>query len=205
MNHGWLKITAFAAGSLCPVAIIVLALAIGSCEKPQENLAAIRKPSPPPPPKRQWSYVVIHHSATPSGNAAIFDREHRAKGWDELGYHFVIDNGRGGPDGKIEVGSRWIEQKQGAHTGSTPDDAYNEHGIGICLVGDFSHSSPSKAQLASLAKLVRQLMAVNNIEPQNVIGHREAPGARTLCPGRWLDSFRTSLFGLAADAGTAHR
>ena len=50
---------------------------------------------------RPWRYIVIHHSATASGNAAEFDREHRARGWDGLGYHFVIDNGVGGPDGRV--------------------------------------------------------------------------------------------------------
>src|SRR4051812_3753672 len=55
-------------------------------------------------PANQWQYIVIHHSATPSGSAAAFDRMHRAKGWDELGYHFVIGNGTMSGDGQIEVG-----------------------------------------------------------------------------------------------------
>ncbi|MBI5725366.1 MAG: N-acetylmuramoyl-L-alanine amidase [Planctomycetes bacterium] len=199
VNHGWSKYAALAAAWVCPAAIVLLTLAIGSCERPQNNLAAIVRPNPPVvPQKRQWQYIVIHHSATPSGNAAAFDREHRARGWDELGYHFVIDNGRGGPDGKIEVGQRWLGQRQGAHTGNTPDDAYNQHGIGICLVGDFTRSKPTKAQIASLTKLVKKLMADNSIGPQNVTGHGEAPGARTSCPGEWLDAFRTGTFGLAS-------
>src|SRR5689334_14457349 len=35
-------------------------------------------------PANNWQYIVIHHSATPAGNAASFDRMHKAKGWDEL-------------------------------------------------------------------------------------------------------------------------
>ena len=71
---------------------------------------------------RQWRYIVIHHSATAGGNAQQFDVAHRqVRGFDELGYHFVIDNGNGGPDGRVEVGSRWGKQKHGAHTGGTPD------------------------------------------------------------------------------------
>ena len=38
----------------------------------------------------RWTTIVLHHSATPSGNASLFDKFHRGKGWDELGYHFVI-------------------------------------------------------------------------------------------------------------------
>ncbi|MBT3201301.1 MAG: N-acetylmuramoyl-L-alanine amidase [Phycisphaerales bacterium] len=133
---------------------------------------------------RLWKYIVVHHSATARGNAASFDRSHRLeRGWDELGYHFVIDNGDGGPDGRIEVGSRWTKQKWGAHTGGTPDNEYNNHGIGICLVGEFSNSMPSRAQIASLERLVRTLARKYNIDASNVIGHREAPNSSTGCPG----------------------
>lgn len=133
--------------------------------------------------QRAWRYIVIHHSATEDGNAASFDRMHRAKGWNELGYHFVIDNGKGGPDGAVEIGSRWPVQKWGAHTGGTPDNEYNEFGIGICLVGNFSRTMPTDAQLAALRKLLAYLMATYDIKPDHVIGHRDAPNAKTECPG----------------------
>ena len=151
----------------------------------------LQRPSPHAAPRadwavsgaRTWKYIVIHHSASDAGNAAVFDAAHRARGWDELGYHFVIDNGRGGSDGSVEVGSRWRSQKWGAHTGGTPDNEYNNHGIGICLVGDFSDHLPSAAQLASLRQLVVYLMRTYDIPESNIIGHRDAPDATTACPG----------------------
>src|SRR4051812_26068822 len=30
---------------------------------------------------RAWRWIVIHHSASPAGSMAVFDREHKAKGW----------------------------------------------------------------------------------------------------------------------------
>ena len=138
---------------------------------------------------RPWRYIVIHHSAGDTGSAALFDAAHRARGWDELGYHFVIDNGNGGPDGRIEVGPRWQTQKWGAHTGNTPNNEYNNYGIGICLVGDFTNSMPTAAQMASLKQLVASLMAKYDIPPENVIGHRDAPGAHTACPGDRLYNY----------------
>src|SRR2546428_7955401 len=30
-------------------------------------------------PANGWRWIVIHHSATPTGSAAVFDREHKAK------------------------------------------------------------------------------------------------------------------------------
>ncbi|MHC4563843.1 MAG: peptidoglycan recognition protein family protein [Planctomycetota bacterium] len=136
------------------------------------------------PGRRTWKYIVIHHSATPGGNAAEFDRDHRRRGWDELGYHFVITNGHGGRDGTVEVGPRWRKGKWGAHCGGTPDNEYNEHGIGVCLVGDFSRDLPSRAQRASLGKLVGFLAETYRIEPDRIITHRDAPNANTQCPGR---------------------
>lgn len=147
----------------------------------------IEPPHPNPGVRNQWRYIVIHHSASPSGNAASFDRLHRSKGWDGLAYHFVIDNGKGGPDGRLEVGPRWWKQKHGAHAGALHGFAedehneFNEFGIGICLVGNFQNRGPSRAQLKTLAKLVAKLQADYGIGSENIMGHRHVCG--TACPG----------------------
>ena len=139
-----------------------------------------------PPASRPWRYIVIHHSATDGGNAAQFDAHHRGQGMDELGYHFVITNGRGGPDGAVQVGPRWRKQKHGAHCGGTPNNEYNEHGIGICLVGHFDHSRPTQKQQAALHSLVLHLTATYGIPAENVVTHQDAPLASTECPGQSL-------------------
>jgi hypothetical protein len=133
---------------------------------------------------RPWKWIVIHHSATPSGNAAVFDKMHRDKGWDELGYHFVIGNGTQSGDGQIEVGPRWPKQKWGAHA-KTPNNEFNERGIGICLVGNFDVERPTPAQMRSLTRLVAYLMRTYNISPRDVIGHGETKA--TDCPGRYMN------------------
>jgi hypothetical protein len=149
---------------------------------------------------RPWRYIVIHHSATTNGNAAKFHRQHLDRGWDELGYHFVINNGRGGPDGRVEVGPRWRKQKHGAHCGGTPDNEYNEVGIGICLVGNFQNRMPTAKQMAALRNLTNYLMETYDIPPHRVIAHRDAPGASTDCCGHVLYNhlnlaFRPALTG----------
>ena len=125
---------------------------------------------------------MIHHSATDAGGAACFDRAHRNRGWDELGYHFVIGNGTDTRDGAIEVGPRWTKQKHGAHC-KTSDNFYNQHGIGICLVGNLEHSRPTSAQMDSLAELVSFLMARCRIPLAKVYTHGGVTG-KTACPGR---------------------
>ena len=143
--------------------------------------------------ERPWRWIVLHHSATDGGSAAIFDHAHRKRGWDELGYHFVITNGRNGPDGQVQIGSRWPKQKWGAHCGGTPNNAYNNYGIGICLVGKCSKKLPSPRQLASLKKLLRFLMDRYKITPARVIGHRDAPNTATKCPGDALHRYLNNV------------
>ena len=138
----------------------------------------------PAAPLNAWNWIVIHHSATPAGSALQFDRSHRAKGWDELGYHFVIGNGTGSRDGEIEVGSRWTKQKWGAHA-RTADQKFNNHGIGVCLVGNFEMERPTAAQVRSLSRLCAYLMRTYRIAPTAVIGHAQT-GRATSCPGRFL-------------------
>ena len=145
------------------------------------------------PITREWRHIVVHHSASAVGNAAIFDKAHRDRGWDGLGYHFVIGNGSASGDGEVEVGFRWSRQMQGAHAGNIE---YNQHGIGICLVGDFENGgTPTPNQMASLRRLVRYLQVKTGVPSSEVIGHGNVPGKSTQCPGRALDigSFRASL------------
>jgi hypothetical protein len=139
---------------------------------------------PPRGMSKKWTDIVIHHSATPSGGARAFDEAHKRKHWDELGYHFVIGNGSDTRDGQIEVGSRWTKQKHGAHC-KTADNYYNEHGIGICLVGNLDTAKPSAAQMASLNRLLAFLSEACKIKSDHIQTHGGLTG-RTKCPGRNL-------------------
>ena len=133
--------------------------------------------------QRLWRWIVVHHSATHRGSAAIFDDHHRRRRhWDELGYHFVIGNGTVSGNGQVEVGSRWPKQKHGAHCKVGEDETYNEFGIGICLVGDFEKRRPTDAQMQSLARLVDYLAARYRIDDPYIIGHGDVDD--TKCPGR---------------------
>lgn len=135
----------------------------------------------PPVAPRPWRWIIIHHSATPTGGAMAFDKMHRAKGWDELGYDFVIGNGTDTGDGQVEVGSRWVKQKIGAHA-KTPDNRFNEYGVGICLVGNFDINRPSAKQMKSVEKLCAFLMDRYHIPASNIYGHGQTKS--TDCPGR---------------------
>ena len=132
--------------------------------------------------QRPWRFIVVHHSATAKGSAIEFDRMHKAKGWDELGYHFVIGNGVGSGDGQVEVGPRWEKQKHGAHCKVEGHPEYNDVGIGICLVGNFDLTRPSDDQMDGLARLVHTMMVRYRIPRNRVFGHGQLKA--TDCPGR---------------------
>ncbi len=135
----------------------------------------------------RWSDIVIHHSGAETGDAESLDAFHSTprslggRGWDELGYHFVIGNGTDSRDGEVEVGPRWRKQKHGAHC-KTPDNWYNDHGIGICLVGNFDDHPPSPRQVAALTRLIRFLMAECDLSVSNVRTHGGVT-SQTACPG----------------------
>jgi len=133
-------------------------------------------------PARPWRWIVIHHSASDTGSAAAFDAFHRnQKHWDELGYHFVIGNGTGSPDGLVEIGSRWPKQKHGAHCKVSGHPEYNDLGIGVCLVGNFDHTLPSRDQIESAARVVQYLKDRYHVPRDRIYGHGQLKA--THCPG----------------------
>ena len=140
---------------------------------------------PPSRLEKKWTAIVIHHSATQNGNAAIFDKWHReGNHWEGVGYDFVIGNGTDSGEGQVEVTFRWREQKTGAHCGGTPGNWANEEAVGICLVGNFNQTVPTARQMQSLVKLTRFLQERYGIPKSRIFGHNTTPGARiTDCPG----------------------
>ena len=98
-------------------------------------------------------------------------------------------------EGAIEVGSRWTKQKHGAHC-KTPDNYYNDRGVGICLVGNYENHSPSAAQMQALARLVRFLQQRSGIPRSRILAHGQITG-HTACPGTYfsLGKLHTMLAG----------
>ena len=123
--------------------------------------------------REKTSFFIIHHSATLSGNVEIFRRYHvQKKDFDDVGYHFVITNGNGGENGKVEKGRK--EHLQGAHA-----KGQNAQSIGICLVGE-DEFAPQ--QVEALVFLLTDLCLKYGINPSSdtVLKHHDK------CPGDGL-------------------
>jgi hypothetical protein len=141
---------------------------------------------------RPWKYVVLHHSANPSGNYDQIDAEHRkVLGYDGCGYHFVIGNGTGSDDGQIEVAQRWVNQKHGVHCRNAKSSEIDEYGVGICFVGDLDKEPPTPRQVAAAKALVAYLSARYAIDRARVETHSHLAATPTVCPGKF---FPTSSF-----------
>ncbi len=136
-------------------------------------------------PESRWNWLILHHSATASGSVETIHDEHRRRTdgqgnqWLGIGYHFVIGNGNGMPDGHVAATFRWEQQIHGAHSGHA---IFNARGVGICLIGNFEISAPTVKQLAAVKRLVRVLAVRHQIPADRVIGHSSVKA--TSCPGK---------------------
>ena len=111
--------------------------------------------------------IIIHCSATKAGQdikAKDIDRMHRARGFNQIGYNYVIDL-----DGTVETGRPLTVS--GAHC-----IGYNDHSVGICYVGGLDAAGkPSDtrtpAQKAAMDKLINDICQVHDIV--ELLGHRD--------------------------------
>ena len=124
------------------------------------------------------NYVVLHHSATPDGEVyRDFDsikKAHLAKGWKDIGYHWVIEKVNGV---LIAIPGR-PESIEGAHC-----HGKNFDGIGVCCVGNFEVEIPSEELYAFVANVCRGIMLRHPIK--EIGGHRDYYA--TACPGKNFD------------------
>lgn len=152
--------------------------------QPVEPAPAVN-PWKPDAKLRDWNYIVLHHTASEAGSVESIHEEHlkrkdkKGNHWLGIGYHFVIGNGKGMPDGEIEPTFRWKQQLQGAHAGVAD---YNQRGIGIVLIGNFEKHPPSMVQTESIKSLVSTLKKEYGIASTKVIGHGDVKA--TECPGK---------------------
>ncbi len=146
-----------------------------------------------------WKAIVIHHSGSPGGSPESLDRLHRSWGFASLGYHFVVGNGIDFGDGAIHTGPRWSRQEPGAHVanrpaGTQPDAAwFNQHAIGICLVGNGERRSFTDSQITRLGELVADLQREFGIPDSQVFLHSDL--SEVASPGRFFPAaaFESSL------------
>lgn len=174
----------------------------------------------PNPEETEVEHVIIHHSAT-SNNASdysqvvrdIYSYHTSGKGWDDVGYNFLI-----APDGTLYAGrdgqGKEDDGIKGAHF-----CAKNNNTMGVCLIGTYTDDVPSDTMLGTLKallawKLKKEFLqpyealfhpkgASNGYELPTIAGHRD--GCSTECPGTetygLLESIRDDVAQILIDCG----
>lgn len=131
---------------------------------------------------RDIEHLVIHCSDSPQGrgdNAATIHRWHTEKGWDGIGYHYVILE-----SGEVEAGRP--EYWPGAHA-----RGHNKSSIGICLIGKGVYTIKQFKALDLL------LLRLKERHPDaKVVGHDELDSYKD-CPcfdvQEWLKGTKIGL------------
>ncbi len=119
--------------------------------------------------------IIIHCSATPEGRAVTveeIDRWHKERGFDSIGYHYVIYL-----DGSIHPG-RPIE-KVGAHCVNQ-----NKNSIGICYIGGLTKDGkiPKDTRTDAQRKTIRSLIAELKVQYPTATVHGHCEFAAKACP-----------------------
>lgn len=113
--------------------------------------------------------VILHCSDSPDLNdnigAAQIKEWHLERGFNDIGYHFIIRR-----SGIIEVGRK--EETIGAHT-----KGFNTNSLGICLVGKRNFTTE---QVSSLKVLYKDILNKHKIDFNNWHCHYEF--ANKTCP-----------------------
>ena len=135
----------------------------------------------------RFRYIVIHHTASDIGNLDYYRRLHmKERGWPDIAYHFVINNGSYNTAmGQVEQSSLWENRSINY---STKVSYVNYFGIAVALIGNFENHSVPALQWESLVNLITMLSKKYNIPPERIIAHREL--WETACPGKHFDIVR---------------
>ena len=126
---------------------------------------------------RELDLIVVHCSDSPFGDAALIRRWHLARGFSDIGYHFVILNGYPDDeshrlhrpkfwlDGAVETGR--LVERMGAHV-----RRHNHNSVGVCLIGVDQFT---QQQFGALVEIIRNLRWDH--PGARIAGHYELLGA----------------------------
>ena len=146
-------------------------------------------------PRADYDAIVVHHSAGRSGDFRDIRRAHRARGWFEIAYHFVLSNG------STKIGAGHLEAtlryRLGLWSTATTDWRCNLSALHLCVVGNYETEALPTALEAALGHAVGSLQQRFEIPDGQIFLHRDCNP--TACPGKNIT--RPQLVAWAAAGG----
>ncbi|WP_227762435.1 peptidoglycan recognition protein family protein [Zhaonella formicivorans] len=122
------------------------------------------------------THIILHHTGAEEKDARQVRRYHLSKGWRDVGYNFIIER-----DGRVVRGRSLA--MPGAHCAAS---GMNYRGIGVAVIGNMENRRLTEEQFLALRRLISSIMEEYGIAWENVLLHRDVPGARTRCPGKYF-------------------
>ncbi|RME45678.1 MAG: hypothetical protein D6791_10150, partial [Chloroflexi bacterium] len=156
-----------------------------------------RYPTNWPPEYETPVKFIIHHTVSPNDQdgyqavRAIYAYHANTRGWDDIGYNFLIDN-----QGRVFEGRYGGENDEGQTVVGGHALQYNYGSIGIALIGTYSEVQPPAATVDTLVDFLITKGLRYNIGPYDegplagtnfpygVLGHRDVLPGHTVCPGQ---------------------
>jgi len=129
--------------------------------------------------------IILHCSASNFGDARLITKWHtdpkpKGNGWQGIGYHYVVLNGRRTAGSKYKQSDDGIVEKgrsnehRGAHV-----RGQNKDSLGICVIG--KHHFTANQILIAVPKLLRELMDMYGLGWADVYGHYQFTDLKS-CP-----------------------
>lgn len=150
--------------------------------------------------------AVVHHTVNGNGYSAgqvpsmlrsIQAYHQNSRGWDDIGYNFVIDRFGTVWEGRA---SSLYQPVIGAHA----SDA-NEGSVGVAYLGDGTTTGLTSSAVTALGRFLGWKLPLHGARPSrtNIVGHRDV--GQTACPGNTvygqLGAIRSKAIALAAPVG----
>lgn len=130
--------------------------------------------------RKATEYIIIHCSAGRDSFCTIdIHHDHQAKGWDGIGYQYVINR-----DGTVSLGRDLFQV--GAHTRT-----FNDKSIGICLIGGVESDGVTpvnnftEEQIYAMQELVRRSKVI--FPEAEIVGHNDL--SDKACPCFQVDEY----------------
>ena len=161
-------------GIVGPKTLAAMGLAALTQQGPKLNTSVVSHGLTLKRSKRRIDFIAIHCTATPEGQDLTVEKirsQHRAQGWSDIGYHYIIYR-----DGTVHEGRN--VDISGAHV-----SGYNANSIGVVYVGGLENRPGTPYKLlkakdtrteAQKAAMLNLLIDLRRLYPRAVIqGHRD--------------------------------
>ena len=115
--------------------------------------------------KQKWDFIEVYYSGTNVGDIEEITRFNGFTNSEDVNYHFLVCNGTGGTNGKIQATTKWHRQR--AALGGQ-DWFGNNQTVRICVVADGIKFLPTDCQLKRTTGLVEVLARKFDISAKRI-------------------------------------